>query len=148
MLRRGSRRAFGLLPPLPPEMILQMVQAHRLFAVGQYSQSATLLENLANSARASGLPRAPRLFFQAARANWHANQVPHGMDLMRIALDLLVAAGAVDIAGQIASLAMTELSSMGHKQCGAAVRSDEVDWIDAVTAACAYCGSPVRTEKA
>jgi len=186
MLRRGSRRAFGLLPPLPPEMILQMIQAHRLFAVGQYSQSATLLENLANSARASGLPRAPRLFFQAARANWHANQVPHGMDLMRIALDLLVAAGAVDIAGQIASLAMTELSSMGHmqeadqlrdyvakipgwqetasetppeekvkpvlpthcKQCGATVRSDEVDWVDAVTAACAYCGSPVRTEKA
>lgn len=186
MLRRGYRRAFGLLPPLPPEMILQMVQAHRLFAVGQYSQSAALLENLGNSARASGLPRAPRVFFQAARANWHANQVSHGMDLMRIALDMLVAAGAVGIAGQIASLAMTELNGMGHKQeadqlhdylvkipgwqetasetppeekakpalpthckqCGAAVRSDEVDWIDEITAACAYCGSPIRAEKA
>jgi hypothetical protein len=30
--------------------------------------------------------------------------------------------------------------------CGAAVRSDEVDWIDDLTAECDYCGSPVRAE--
>lgn len=29
-------------------------------------------------------------------------------------------------------------------QCGAALRSDEVEWIDEVTAECGYCGSPVR----
>jgi hypothetical protein len=28
--------------------------------------------------------------------------------------------------------------------CGAAVRPDEVEWLDEVTAACAYCGSPIR----
>ena len=28
--------------------------------------------------------------------------------------------------------------------CGAGLRSDEVEWIDSVTAECAYCGSPVR----
>jgi hypothetical protein len=28
--------------------------------------------------------------------------------------------------------------------CGAAVRPDEVEWLDEVTAECAYCGSPVR----
>jgi hypothetical protein len=28
--------------------------------------------------------------------------------------------------------------------CGAAVRPDEVEWLDAVTAECAYCGSPLR----
>ena len=28
--------------------------------------------------------------------------------------------------------------------CGAAVRSDEVEWLDQVTAECAYCGSPIR----
>jgi hypothetical protein len=28
--------------------------------------------------------------------------------------------------------------------CGAAVRPDEVDWLDDVTAECDYCGSPVR----
>ncbi len=27
--------------------------------------------------------------------------------------------------------------------CGAALRPDEVEWLDAATAACAYCGSPV-----
>jgi len=29
-------------------------------------------------------------------------------------------------------------------QCGAGIRSDEVQWIDANTAECTYCGSPVR----
>jgi hypothetical protein len=28
--------------------------------------------------------------------------------------------------------------------CGAAMRIDEVEWMDDVTAECAYCGSPVR----
>jgi hypothetical protein len=28
--------------------------------------------------------------------------------------------------------------------CGAPVRPDEVEWLDNVTAECAYCGSPVR----
>ncbi len=28
--------------------------------------------------------------------------------------------------------------------CGAGVRPDEVEWLDDVTAECAYCGSPVR----
>lgn len=28
--------------------------------------------------------------------------------------------------------------------CGAAVRADEVDWLDETTAECAYCGSPLR----
>ena len=31
--------------------------------------------------------------------------------------------------------------------CGAAVRPDEVDWLDDITAECNYCGSPVREEK-
>lgn len=30
--------------------------------------------------------------------------------------------------------------------CGAAVHPNEVEWMDAVTAGCDYCGSPVRAE--
>ncbi len=30
--------------------------------------------------------------------------------------------------------------------CGAAIRPDEVDWLDEVTAECEYCGSPVRND--
>ena len=30
--------------------------------------------------------------------------------------------------------------------CGAAIRPDEVDWLDDITAECTYCGSPVREE--
>lgn len=32
-------------------------------------------------------------------------------------------------------------------QCGAPLRSDEVEWIDAQRAACLYCGSVVQTER-
>jgi hypothetical protein len=30
--------------------------------------------------------------------------------------------------------------------CGAALRPDEVEWLDDITAECAYCGSPVRED--
>ena len=30
--------------------------------------------------------------------------------------------------------------------CGAPVRTDEVEWIDTETAECVFCGSPVRGE--
>lgn len=30
------------------------------------------------------------------------------------------------------------------RACGATVRPDEVEWLDEVTAECAYCGSPLR----
>jgi hypothetical protein len=32
------------------------------------------------------------------------------------------------------------------RSCGGPVRSDEVDWIDATTAECTFCGSPIRAE--
>jgi hypothetical protein len=31
--------------------------------------------------------------------------------------------------------------------CGAAVRLDEVEWLDKITAECAYCGSPIREQR-
>jgi endogenous inhibitor of DNA gyrase (YacG/DUF329 family) len=30
--------------------------------------------------------------------------------------------------------------------CGGTVRPDEVEWLDEITAECAYCGSPVRED--
>lgn len=30
--------------------------------------------------------------------------------------------------------------------CGAAIKPDEVEWLDEITAECSYCGSPVRDE--
>jgi hypothetical protein len=31
--------------------------------------------------------------------------------------------------------------------CGAALRPDEIEWLDESTAECAYCGSPVREHR-
>ena len=30
--------------------------------------------------------------------------------------------------------------------CGAAMKPDEVEWLDEITAECGYCGSPVRED--
>jgi hypothetical protein len=51
------------------------------------------------------------------------------------------------------SFDMSDMSEMPSKRsvlpthcpsCGAAVRPDEVEWLDEVTGECAYCGSPLR----
>lgn len=188
----GRRRPFGPPRPLPPGPIKALAQANRLLADGQYAPAAERFEMLANAASANRLPFAPRLFFQAARANWHAGQVPHGMQLLRNGLGILVTAGALRPVRQICAAAIRELDNLGHSpeaeevkkflagipggeesaaaafgsgpavspaeearptlpahcgQCGAVIRSEEVEWIDKQTAECAYCGSPIRPEK-
>jgi hypothetical protein len=185
------RRPFGPVAPLAPGPIRALAQANRLFQTGQYVPAAEKFEMLALAAHASNIPVAPRLFFQAARANWHAGKIPHGMDLLRTGLDMLVAAGAVRAIRQITPAAMNELQNLGHAQeaeqlkgyldripggeatvaaasdgnaepspaevhrptlpthcgqCGAIIRSEEVEWIDKQTAECVYCGSPIRPE--
>ncbi len=184
----GRRRPFGALRPLAPGPIRALSNANQLFAAGQFGQAAGQYEMLAQAASASRLPFAPRLFFQAARANWQAGQIPHGMQLLRTGLGILLTAGAIGRVRQIAASAAEELDQLGHApeaeevrkflsgipapspaveietrapaepahpilpihcgQCGALIRSDEVEWIDSQTAECAYCGSPIRPEKA
>jgi hypothetical protein len=175
LLRRAAR--------LAPGPMQELVHANRLLNAGQFAPAAVAFEALANGARSAGIPRAPRLYFQAARASWHAGLFPAGMQLLRTALDLLAGAGAFLVVRQMVDAATAELNQLGRSQetadlrkyaeglpgwgdapaaqpaapahpalpthcgqCGAAVRSDEVDWIDAQTAECAYCGSPVRGE--
>jgi hypothetical protein len=185
----GRRRPFGALRPLAPGPMRALANANQLFAAGQYAQAAEQFEMLAQAASASRLPFAPRLFFQAARANWRAGQIPRGMQLLRTGLGILLTAGALGRVRQIAGTAADELDELGHapeaeevrkflagipapadspleasepapaeparpvlptncEKCGARVRSDEIEWIDAQTAECAYCGSPIRPENA
>ncbi len=185
----GRRRPFGALRPLPPGPMRALANANQLFASGQFAQAAEQFEMLAQAASASRLPFAPRLFFQAARANWRAGQIPRGMQLLRTGLGILLTAGAIRRLRQMAGSAADELVELGHapeaeevrkflagipvpdiqavetefqapaeparpilpadcEKCGARIRSDEIEWIDSQTAECAYCGSPIRPEKA
>jgi hypothetical protein len=178
----GRRRPFGAVRPLAPGPIRALENANRLYAAGQYGPAAEQYEMLAQAASAGKLPFAPRLFFQAARANWQVGRIPHGMQLLRTGLGILLTAGAFGRIRQIANAAADELDQLGHApeaaevrkfladvpapaesaappaepvhpalpthcgKCGAIIRSDEVDWIDAQTAECAYCGSPIRPD--
>ncbi|MGB7537250.1 MAG: hypothetical protein WBM17_01805 [Anaerolineales bacterium] len=180
----GRRRPFGAPRPLAPGPIRALANANRLFSAGQFGPAADQYEMLAKAAGAGGLPFAPRLYFQAARANWQAGRIPQGMQLLRTGLGILLTAGAVGRVRQIATAAADELDQLGHApeaadvrkfladvpapaesasvlpvetahptlpthcgQCGAVIRTDELEWIDAQTAECAYCGSPIRPEK-
>ncbi|MBN2085348.1 MAG: hypothetical protein JW748_08975 [Anaerolineales bacterium] len=183
----GRRRPFGAVRPLAPGPIRALADANRLFAGGQFGPAAEKFEMLAKAAGASRLPFAPRLFFQAARANWRLGQIPQGMQLLRTGLGILLTAGAIDRVRQIASSAADELDQLGlapeaaevrkfladipasagaaaeasgmppaepaHPilptncgQCGALIRTEEIEWIDRLTAECAYCGSPIRPD--
>ena len=54
-------------------------------------------------------------------------------------------APAVDLAEKEASAPMKKPILPTHcPSCGAAVRPNEVEWLDEATAECAYCGSPLR----
>jgi hypothetical protein len=157
LLRR--RLMGGLLAPGPLGILKQ---ANRLFAAGQYGEAAGLYENLARSSLTAGLPRAPRYFILAARANWHAGQIAHGMDLLRVALDTLASAGAADILARVVPMAASELESLGHTREAAEVRAyaaklpawDEAEAPVPTAAAkpllpthCPQCGGIVRTDE-
>jgi hypothetical protein len=178
----GRRRPFGAPRPLAPGPTRALANANRLFAAGEFGPAAEQFEMLARAAGTGKLPFSPRLYVQAARANWHAGRIPHGMQLLRTGLGILLTAGAVRRIRQITTAAAYELDRLGHApeaaevrkfladlpapaesaappaepvrptlpthcgQCGAIVRTDEVDWIDAQTAECAFCGSPIRPD--
>jgi hypothetical protein len=164
----GRRRPFGAVRPLPPGPTRALARAHQLFAAGQFDPAAEQFEMLAKAAHAGKVPFAPRLFFQAARANWHAGNYPHGMELLRYGLEILVAAGAYIRIRQIAQAAMGELETLGHPQeaeqikqyldgipgvaqsaasIGANAPSPAEEARPILPATCGQCGAVVRPEE-
>ena len=77
-------------------------------------------------------------------------------------VDELKGRGLIDEAAEITSLLSANLPKQNPPEqlfpakkpilpthcpsCGGAIRPDEIEWLDEVTAECAYCGSPVRGE--
>jgi hypothetical protein len=118
----GNRRPFGPPRPLAPGPIRALANANRLFAEGQFQPAAVEFEMLAQAAVTGKLPFAPRLFFQAARANWRIGQIPKGMQLLRTGLGILLTAGAVGRVQQIAASAAEELDQLDHPAEAAEVR--------------------------
>jgi len=153
--RRMIRRA------LAPGPMRVLAGAHQSFAAGRYAEAAAAFENLARSAQAEGIPHAPRLFLQAARAHWRAGQAAHGMDLLRTALDMLAAAGAVAALAQVMRMASAELESLGLGREAAEARSYAATlpgWDNAAAPApvagkpvlpthCPQCGGSVRSDE-
>jgi hypothetical protein len=141
----GRRRPFGPPRPLAPGPRQTLRQANRLMAEGQFAPAAEKFEMLAGAARAGNLPFAPRLFFQAARANWHAGQIPHGMELLRTGLGILAASGALGAVFRISAAAIGELEGMGRPQEARDIKnylSEIPGWNESVAALKAEAAAP------
>jgi hypothetical protein len=160
-MRRTFRRSIHktLAQNIPP--VLQ--EANFTFDKGEYGRAAELYENIARTADARGgqaelgipsLKRGLELFTKGGQ--------PHRLDQARIrVIDELNARGhkaeaaemaawlnelttsRPDLVPKPAPLKKTDLPT--HcSSCDAAVRPDEVKWLDEATAECAYCGSPIQ----
>lgn len=110
MLRRSMR--FGGL--VPPAVMIALSQAHALFAASRFAEAAAAYEKIAMTAQANGNPRAARFYALAARANWRAGNIPHGMELIKTSLGLLSAMGAIEVYNVVASNAIRDLTALGH----------------------------------
>jgi hypothetical protein len=110
MLRRSMR--FGGL--VTPVVMIALSQAHALFASSRFAEAAAAYERIAATAQANGNPRAARFYALAARANWRAGNIPHGLDLLKTGLGLLAAMGAVEVFNVVASNAIRDLTALGH----------------------------------
>ena len=65
-------------------------------------------------------------------------------EVIEIETFLNTASPAMPAMGDLSTQVKRPILPTHCPQCGAAVRPDEVEWLDESTAECAYCGSPVR----
>ena len=166
IFRRHIRRGKTLAQDVPP--ILQ--EANFAFDKGEYGRAGELFEKIANTAAARGGPRAPLFYLQAGRARIFAGQTALGMSSLQRGLELFAQREQFPRLQQAGTRVISELNERGLQQeaseietwlrtvlplkrpalpthcpsCGAGARPDEVEWLDDVTAECAYCGSPIR----
>lgn len=165
-MRRTFRRHIRkkLAQNVPP--ILQ--EANFAFDKGEYGRAGELFEKLAAATSARGGPRARILAGQTALG---LPLVKRGLELLmegeqfarlNLAVVHLVAElssrglrkEALEIATWLKTISPSPALGVPLLQrpvlpthcpsCGAGVRPDEVEWLDEVTAECAYCGSPIQ----
>jgi hypothetical protein len=160
IFRRQIRKT--LAANVPP--ILQ--EANFVFDKGEYGRAAELFEQIAQAADARGGPRAPLFHLKAGRARILELFSQHKQfpQLQRAGTRVITELNEKGLKNEAAEIEMWlksiillkplfETDEVAEKRpnlpthcpsCGAGLRPDEVQWLDDVTAECAYCGSPVR----
>ena len=151
MRRRGF--SFGR-QAANPNIPVALQHAHELMEGGNYAEAALAFEKLAAAAEQRMGPRAPFLFMQAGRARILLKQIPAGMAHLRHGLEKEASEIANLISNHIPAISESptqrgpdpsRITLPTHcPSCGAAVRPNEIEWLDEFTAECDYCGSPVR----
>ncbi len=175
-LRRLWRRGDPAMA-LPRPVVRRLRRAHALLQAGEYAQAAEAFEPIAEEAGTLGLPLAAPLSVEAGVAWILAGELDRGLTSAERGLDWLHEGEAGPRVAILRGRVVEALRKTGHTteatalvqkyaggpslptasargrlpascpQCGGRVRPDEVEWVDASTAVCDYCGSILRAEQ-
>ncbi len=166
MFRRPLRRMI-VRPMAQNALALEMNHAEELLASGQPAQAAELYSKLANEAERLNHPRQAGNLHARAAHTWltAGNQSladEHAQKALSIFNRLGMSERASQFQSRFASHKQSPKSSepMPGKtagavqqrgmlpatcpQCGAPLRSDEVDWVDSNSAECGFCGAVIH----
>jgi hypothetical protein len=124
--------------PRAPFLFVRAARAHALS--GQAAHSVELFRAAVDTLAASG--GAALLFPPARRLLADLEGNGHAAEAQEVKKIISGTPGWTEAAP--AAAAARPVLPTHCPQCGAAIRSDEVEWIDDQTAECTYCGSPVR----
>lgn len=126
--RRPLRRRPPRRPPpgSPRPATLQMLRrANRLMEAGQYAQAYPLLKRLADGAVKHGMPvRAANLYLRAARARLEMGSAADAVDIVRRAIQLLIAAGQTERLRGLLPGILWELERHGYPNEAVALRAE------------------------
>lgn len=137
-----ARRAEDRFPERAPILYLEAGRASILagqvkHGITQFRSGLTLLATQQRYQRLQNLGRRIISELQERGLNVEADEIA------QLLKDNLPAETKMDTAPALAKRGTLPTHC---PSCGAAIRSNEVEWLDDVTAECDYCGSPVRSE--
>jgi hypothetical protein len=124
-----------------------LVRANNLMASKRFVEAAGICEHLAQAAKQRGMiGRAADLTLQATRARFAAGEVDAAVERGSEAMRFLVRSGRVGRVPSVLEKITTALRDLPSRcsGCGAPLVPDEVEWHDATTAECLYCGAIVK----
>lgn len=165
MFRRAQRLFRGMGKPDVPRMLQR---ANQLMTAGDFENAAIAFKDLAQRAEDRFPQHAPFLYMEAGHAAILSGQAKIGVAHLRRAMQAFGQRAIDELTGRNLNTEAEEIASLLRGNlpkeipteqpantrrpilpthcpaCGAAVRPNEIEWLDEVTAECDYCGSPVR----
>jgi tetratricopeptide (TPR) repeat protein len=138
--------ARGAPPARVAQVTLQAARAH--LGAGRAGEAVTRFQRAVQLFAAGGRPRRAAQAAQLGPAELRARGFTREADALQQELNAQLQQAGVSLApamGEGARPPASRSLPARCSSCGAPLRPDEVEWHDAQTAECPYCGTPAKT---